>query len=264
MKTENNIENNLDEVIFEKRNKEYGAYFLRKTYEKNVTHALTITITLVLLVVAIPLIANYLKDDPLFRKTTHTGPEIIVLTPPKEEIKEIPPLPPIKDIPVRLKLKEFIIIDDTNVKVEIPTQDNLNNQGNNEPIADVVAIKVDPNQKDKEVIEDDPGKVVDFSGVAEKPVFIGGEDGLFKFIIDNIKYPDLARENKIQGTVYIEFVVEQDGSITNIKVKNGIGAGCDEEAERVVKLMPKWTPGKQNNRGVRVRVVIPMRFMIVE
>ena len=264
MKAKEKIETDLDEVIFEKRNKEYGAYFLRKTYDKNVSKALTITVTLMLLVVAIPLIANYLNDKPYFGKITDNGPGPIVLTPPDEEKKELPPPPPIKDLPIKQKLIEFVVVDDTNATGDIPTQGDLNDQGKNEPINDGDVIKVDPNQKDKEVIEDDPGKVIEFSGATEKPAFTGGEDLLFQFIIDHIKYPDIARENKIQGTVYISFIVEPDGSITNINVMKGIGAGCDEEAERVIKLMPKWNAGKQNNKSVRVRVVIPMRFKIVE
>jgi protein TonB len=86
---------------------------------------------------------------------------------------------------------------------------------------------------------------------------------MYKFVADHTNYPDLARENKIQGIVYISFVVEPDGSLTNLKIEKGIGAGCDEEAERVVKLMPNWNPGKQNNREVRVRVVLPMRFVVI-
>jgi len=265
MKTEKNIENNLDEVIFEKRNKEYGAYFLRKTYEKNVTRALTVTITLLLLTVVIPLIANYVKDDRFFRGTMHNGPDVIVLTDPKEDVKPLPlPPPAIKDLPNKLKLQVFRIVDDSNDIGPVPTQGDLNDQGTNEPIKDITVIKVDPDQKDKNVIDDDAGKILDIAGVSEKPEFPGGDEGLFKFVTDNVKYPDLARDNKIQGTVYVSFVVEPDGSLSDIKIMNGIGAGCDEEAERIVKLMPKWTPGKQNNQSVRVRVVIPMKFLVLE
>jgi periplasmic protein TonB len=264
MKTKEKIETDLDEVIFEKRNKEYGAYYLRKTYDKNVSKALTITVTLLLLVVAIPLIANYLNDKPYFGKITDNGPGPIVLTPPDEEKKELPPPPPIKDLPVKIKLTEFVIVDDTNVTGDIPTQGDLNDQGKNEPINDGDVIKVESNQDDKKPIDDNADKVIDFTGVSEKPEFLGGVELMNKFIVDNVKYPDLARDYKIQGTVFLSFIVEPDGSLSDVKVLNGIGAGCDEEAERVVKIMPKWTPGKQNSKSVRVRVVIPMKFIIVE
>jgi len=155
MKTEKNIETDLDEVIFEKRNKEYGAYFLRKTYEKNVTRALTVTITLVLLIVVIPLIANYISDDRFFRGTSHNGTEVIVLNNPKEEIKPLPPLPPLKDLTNKAILKEFKIIDTASDLDPIPTQGELNEQKTNEPI-DENEIKVDPDQKDKKVIDINP------------------------------------------------------------------------------------------------------------
>lgn len=265
MKTQKNIENDLDEVIFEKRNKEYGAYFLRKTYEKNVTRALTVTITLLLLTVVIPLIANYINDGRFFRNVTNQGTEVIVLNNPTEEIKPLTlPPPALKDLPNNLKLQVFKIVNDSNDIGPVPTQGDLNNQGTNEPIIDKNIIKVDPDQKEKKVIDDDANKIIEIGGVSEKPEFPGGDEGMYKFITDNVKYPDLARENKIQGKVYISFVIEPDGNLTNFKIEKGIGAGCDEEAERVVKLMPKWTPGKQNNRSVRVRVVIPLKFVVME
>jgi protein TonB len=82
------------------------------------------------------------------------------------------------------------------------------------------------------------------------------------YLTSNIRYPEQARELDIQGTVFIEFVVEKDGSITNVVVKRGIGGGCDEEAVRVVKSMPKWKPGKQRGKPVRVRYTLPVRFQL--
>jgi protein TonB len=83
-----------------------------------------------------------------------------------------------------------------------------------------------------------------------------------KYLQDNIRYPAIARESGIQGTIYITFVVERDGSITDVKVLRGIGGGCDEEAIRVVQNMPKWTPGKQRGRPVRVQFSMPIRFTL--
>ena len=266
MKTKEKIENNLDEVIFEKRNKEYGAYFLRKTYEKNVTRALTISITLLLLTVVIPLIANYIKDDRYFRGGPDQGPDVIVIGGAKDVIDPPPPPPPppvLNDLVNKVKFQAFKVIDTAIDLGPVITQVELIDKKTNDPV-DLNTIKVNPDQIEKKVIDDDVNKINEISGVSEKPEFPGGDEGLFRFVTDNIKYPDLARDNKIQGTVFISFVVEPDGSLTNFKTEHGIGAGCDEEAERVVKLMPKWTPGKQNNKGVRVRVVIPMKFVVMQ
>jgi periplasmic protein TonB len=265
MKTKEKIENNLDEVIFEKRNKEYGAYFLRKTYDKNVSKALIITVLLLLFTVFIPLIAKYISDERYFRAGPDQDPGIIVLSDPINKIDPPPPPPPIPiaDIENRVKFRVPKSVD-TNVDLApMLTQVELSEQKSNEPVEDF-GLKVDADQKDKKVIDEDVNKIVDFAGVSEKPEFPGGQEALLKFVADNMKYPALALDNGIQGTVYIEFVIEADGSLTNIKVKKGIGAGCDEEAERVVNLMPKWTAGKQNNIGVRVRAVIPMKFRLMD
>jgi periplasmic protein TonB len=99
--------------------------------------------------------------------------------------------------------------------------------------------------------------------VVEDPAsFPGGEAARMKFLQENIKYPQIAREMGIQGTVYVTFVVEPNGNLTNIKVLRGIGGGCDEEAMRVVSIMPKWQAGKQRGQAVRVQFNMPIRFVL--
>jgi TonB family protein len=98
--------------------------------------------------------------------------------------------------------------------------------------------------------------------VDEMPDFPGGDEARIDFLSKNLHYPAYARDEDIEGTVYIEFVVEIDGSLTNIKVKRGIGGGCDEECLRVLKLMPNWKPGKQKGRLARVQYMIPMKFIL--
>jgi len=102
-----------------------------------------------------------------------------------------------------------------------------------------------------------------FEMVKEMPEFPGGFDALVNYLVANIKYPDEAKKNGITGRVFVQFIVEKDGSVTNAKVLKGIGAGCDEEALRVVKAMPKWSPGK-NDKGetVRVQFNLPIMFSI--
>ncbi len=92
------------------------------------------------------------------------------------------------------------------------------------------------------------------------PEFPGGQEALFKFISNQLKYPQEAKESEVQGRVYVSFVVEKDGSITDVKVLRGIGSGCDEEAVRVVKGMPNWKPGTQAGKAVRVRYNLPIRY----
>lgn len=96
------------------------------------------------------------------------------------------------------------------------------------------------------------------------PEYPGGEDALMEFLARNIKYPMYAKENNIQGNVYVTFVVEPDGKISTIKILRGIGGGCDEEAMRVIGLMPPWKPGSQLGKPVRVQFNFPIRFIINE
>jgi TonB family protein len=94
------------------------------------------------------------------------------------------------------------------------------------------------------------------------PEFPGGLDAFFKFLGKNIRYPANARENGTQGRIIISFVVEKDGSLTDVKVVKGIGDGCDEEAVRVIKMSPKWNPGVQDGKPVRVKYSVPIAFAI--
>lgn len=101
-----------------------------------------------------------------------------------------------------------------------------------------------------------------FTAVEQEPTFAGGIEAFYKFLQNNIRYPTKAFENKIQGKVFISFVVERDGSLTDIKVVRGIGGGCDEEAKRVISISPKWKPGIQNSKPVRVQYTMPISFTL--
>lgn len=93
------------------------------------------------------------------------------------------------------------------------------------------------------------------------PTFQGGADSLRNFLIRNVQYPEVAKQNEIHGIVYVGFVIEKDGLISNVKVLRGIGGGCDEEAIRAVKLMPKWNPGYSKGKLVRASYIVPVKFM---
>ena len=103
-----------------------------------------------------------------------------------------------------------------------------------------------------------------FTVVETQPQFPGGEDSLYNFIYSNLRYPQVAKDNAIEGRVFLTFVVEKDGSITNVKIIRDIGGGCGHEAKRVVEMMPKWIPGKQNGKPVRVQFNMPIKFEVQE
>lgn len=113
-----------------------------------------------------------------------------------------------------------------------------------------------------EVEEEEVSETEVFTIVEEMPAYPGGDAKLYEYLGKNIKYPQIARESGIQGRVFVNFVVEPDGSVSNVKVMRGIGGGCDEEAVRVIKTMPKWKPGKQRGKAVRVTYTIPVVFKL--
>lgn len=108
----------------------------------------------------------------------------------------------------------------------------------------------------------DTEKIYELFDISKIPVFPGGDPAMMQYISDNLKYPVLARENGIQGTVVITFVVDKDGSVTNTNILRDIGGGCGKEALRVVQAMPKWTPGQANGQPVKVRYTLPVRFKL--
>lgn len=114
--------------------------------------------------------------------------------------------------------------------------------------------------EDNAVVNEDENQIFVF--VEEYPEFPNGEENLYKYLGSNIKYPHEALENGIQGTVVVKFVVEKDGSISNVKAVRKIGGGCDEEAVRVVKRMPRWKPGKQSGKPVRTEFTLPIQFKL--
>ncbi len=127
-----------------------------------------------------------------------------------------------------------------------------------EGVQDEETITVEPMRED--VPEHDPNEPMTI--VEEMPEFPGGSEALYPYIREILKYPIQAIEQGVEGIVYLTFVVEKDGSMSNIRVLRSIGYGCDEEAMRVVRGMPKWTPGKQRGQAVRVRYNLPICFKL--
>jgi len=119
---------------------------------------------------------------------------------------------------------------------------------------------IEPIQEQIEVVEQTKEQEV-FMVVEDMPEFPGGDAKMFEYISKNLEYPPLAKENSIQGRVVVQFVVDENGKITNAKILKGIGWGCDEEALKVIHSMPRWKPGKQRNKAVPLRYNLPIRFV---
>lgn len=249
----------LDEIVFEKRNKAYGAYFLRRIYKKHVSISLIISTIVIVGGLTVPLIASYMNKSKIIIEDKTVGVKLENLKAPDEAPPPPPPPPPPEALAQQVKFVAPKVVEDTVEETGMMVQDELSQTVTNVAPSDE-EIVVEDNSKNQ-VIEEAPPQEI-FTVVEEQPGFPGGDEARIQFLHENIKYPQLAKESGIQGTVYVNFVVEPDGSVSNVTVLRGIGGGCDEEAVRVVKAMPKWAPGKQRGRPVRVSFNMPIKFTL--
>lgn len=161
--------------------------------------------------------------------------------------------PPPPEEPAQAETTEFEIVDDDQELQNEFNIETFENTSNTEVFIPKVEIVEEVEEVEEEVI---------FTVVETSADFPGGTQARMKFLKDNLKYPQQARETGTQGTVYVTFVVEKDGTVSDVKAMKGIGAGCDEEAVRVIKAMPKWTPAKHNGKIVRMQYILPFKFTL--
>lgn len=164
--------------------------------------------------------------------------------------EELPPPPPPEPEVVTTELNVIENDAETENEMSMDVFDKIEKQENIE----IVQVQV---EQEEEEVEDEIFQVVE-----QDPEYPGGVEALYKFIQQNLKYPQLAKENNITGRVFVQFVVEKDGSVSNVKAARDIGGGCGAEAVRVVKSMPKWTPGKQRGKAVRAAYTLPVNFVL--
>ncbi len=267
------LKNSMDDIVFEGRNKAYGAFQLRKLYDKHMTRAMIIGIIMFVLLISTPniirLIKGFLpetKDDLVMKEVTLAEP------PPIDPKKPPPPPPPKVDPPPikdQIKFVPPVVKKDEEVKEEEPPPPTVEEIKDKE-----IATETKEGQEDgvdegllepepaPAVIEEAPKEEEPFTYVEQMPSFPDGTEAMYKYIYDKIKYPAIARENGISGQVIVQFVVSKEGDISKAKVVRGIGGGCNEEALRVVNGMPKWKPGKHNGRAVPVTFTLPIKFVL--
>ena len=264
----------LDDIVFEGRNKAYGAYIIRRVYGKHVTRAVLISIALFALLIAFPLVARMMKKDEVVVEDKMLKVNELMEAPPLDKVAPPPPPPPPPEAPpppppklTTIKFTPPVVKKDEEVKKEeIPdvkelaekTVATVTVKGNTDNPADLAGLEPGEGTKAvEEVVTNKP-----YTYVEQMPVFPGGQEALLQYIAKNIKYPAMALRNQVEGRVFIKFVVGPDGAVTNVEVQKGIGAGCDEESMRVIKNLPRFTPGKQNGRAVSVYYTVPVTFAI--
>ncbi|MCP9764579.1 energy transducer TonB [Lacihabitans soyangensis] len=221
----------------------------------------------------------------LFQSSQSNAQELVLLpTPGQEEIKVLPRFSNDKSEFLRLLQEKFLVTEkdiNTNAFIDLKftvgmdgslSKFSSSNNSNSALIEQLISIIISlgswhPAFNEKNIAVESTISIkipleVDeiFTAVEQNPEFMGGQKAMYNFINDNIKYPFEAQRNDISGRVFLKFVVEKDGSIGNVEVRQGLGYGCDEEAVRVIKLMPKWNPGSQNGKLVRVYYNMPVLF----
>lgn len=263
------------DLVFEGRNQAYGAYQLRKgTTKRNIWSIVIVFLAALLLYLGLTLqkMAQANKEventqavelSALEQKKKEAKVE-------KKEVVKVEPEKIVEKVKSSVKFTAPVIKKDSEVKEEDEIKLDeveksnkaigvFNVEGNDEVGGEVLKIKEDiaPPEPPK---HEEETKVFDI--VEQMPMYPGGPSAMMKFLSENIHYPVVAQENGVQGRVTVAFVVERDGSITDVHVARGVDPSLDKEAVRVVKSMPKWQPGKQNGSTVRVKYNVPVLFRL--
>ncbi len=256
----------LDDIVFEGRNREYGAYLLRKLYPTNLWRGLIMAISLFMLLVSLPLIVNKLwpKEEvitPIIEPIPITPIDIVVPKPeidkPIEQPKQVAP-PTAATIQNTIPKIEKNPTNGKEMPETIPP--GIESGPTTTPGNGGSTVVPNPGNGSAIIEKPEPSPILDIAEI--NPAFPGGNEALFEYLSKNIRYPILAERNHLEGMVIVQFVVNEEGAISDIVVLKKLGGGTDEEAVRVIKNMPAWSPGKQSGRPVKVRFTLPIRFTL--
>jgi periplasmic protein TonB len=254
-----------NEIVFADRNHNYGAYDIRTNYSGGLLKSFVATITMITCIFGAPYIYSLFR--PVEIETPYRILEYDFTHVKQEEEKKITE-------PEKTKPKEEVkkqnnnetqftnhLVKDSLVNDSSLTQEQLANL--NVSTKKDTTFTGDSNTlpEKKDTISDSGNGFITFAD--SMPEFPGGTKALLKFLSTNIKYPENARYSNIEGTVYINFIIDKTGRVSMPEIVKGIGGGCDEEALRVIRKMPVWSPGLQNNHPVNVRFMLPVKFRIL-
>jgi|SRR5688572_9719058 len=265
MKAEEINSETWEDIVFEKRNKVYGAYAIRSIYGKHVLLASLIAAIVLALMLGAPYLSKLLdnqesEEEVSLKQVKYTDlappPPIDKNTPPPPKLDVPPPVKTIiKFLPPKVTEKEIIEEEKMPTIEEIKQNDTgaENVEGTGEIIFDEPVEEVMKDEGDDDVI---------FTVVEQQAEFAGGYEAMAKFLSKNVKYPAVARRMGVEGSVFVSFVIDREGKISDPQVIKGVSAECDKEAIRVIQLMPPWRPGKQNGKAVRCRFVLPIKFKL--
>ena len=257
------------DLIFEGRNKDYGAYKMRARAARRLNFSVVLVIVIAAVGFSIPRLITMVtpeKKEVMTEVTTLSQleePEV-----KQEEVQKVQPVaPPPPALKSSIKFTAPVIKKDEEVADEdqMKSQEELTESKVTISIADVQGTDEEGGvlvEDLKQVVTEAPVEEEVFDMVEQAPQFPGGPAELMAWLGKNIRYPVIAQENGIQGRVICQFVVGSDGSVRDIKVMRGVDASLDKEAVRVIQSMPKWIPGRQNGKAVSVRYTLPVTFRL--
>ena len=256
---ENELKNvpSFDDIVFEHRNKEYGAYSIRKKYNRTVLWAMLVGIIVLGSVIITPYVMASVSERRIKKEEKAVEAIMENLDQPNQELPPPPPPPPPVEAQAQVRYVAPVIVDSVKNedKQALATVDEVKETTTDDAVVEVVeAVKEEVQEVKEEEV---------FLVVEEMPSFGSGDTNDFRsWVNSNMKYPEVAAENGIQGRVYIQFVVEADGRLTNVRVIRGVDPALDKEAVRVISNSPKWNPGKQRGKPVRVSYTFPITFVL--
>lgn len=265
----------MNEIVFENRNKAYGAYVLRHDYERTMTRAMASGMLLFVCFISSPYLIHYLRGPGIDDTEIFTVDTPINLEHFKKEIP-LPQRTPPKQQPQPIKRQIAFIAptvrpDDEIVEANDPPEVETlqSNQIGTTTVENAIegidqGLLEDPNgSPDNSATIEEP-TVYNAYAVEQQPEFPDGMAALYKYLRDHLHFPQTAIDNGISGTVYISFIISKDGIIQHATVLRGVGGGLDQEALRVVNQMPAWKPGKHNGKAVAVNFILPIKFQLLK
>lgn len=264
MEERKDTDKGFDDIVFEGRNREYGAYALRKAYNMILLGSVLIAVLIVSLTVMIPYlkVLGTISEAGSKRSSRYVSLQVENIEQPEEQLYVPPSTPPPPESQPVVKYVAPVIVDTVPANELIsPTVDQVlaNPDNTSEEITAVTS------SGDDEIMGDGTGDGTDepFVVVEEQPTFMGG--GIEKFrawVQKRVVYPREAEENGIEGKVFLTFVVERDGSVSTVQIVKGVDKLLDDEAKKAIEASPKWTPGLQRGRPVRVRFSFYLNFSL--
>jgi len=253
------------ELIFQGKNKEYGAYRLRSDSDKRHNVAMIIILVAAVVLFSLPKLIELATPKQKIVNVDVMKMSTLAKAEVKNDVKKVAPVEPPPALKSSIKFTAPVIKKDEDVKEEYKSQEALTNtkvaisiadvKGNDEKGKDIADVKQAVTQIKEE--EDHVYQVIE-----QMPQYPGGESELMSYIAKNLKYPVIAQENGIQGKVILRFVVSKSGVVDKIEVVRSLDPACDKEAVRVVKTLQRWIPGKQNGVNVSVFYTLPIAFKL--